>query len=236
MKKEQGITLISLVVTIIVLIILAGVSINLILGQDGIINKAKEAKQNMEYAQIEEQEQLNTLYDQMSGEGSGGLSYDAMAKLVEFKREIASAITDMGVETAANADATTMASNIKSILNNTNASLINYDNTESGLEADNVQSAIDELDNSLNSLLITKQIIAPEITIEINKSISTQSVDATLDGYKLIGVIGFNLVSGWLDPIQIRVSENFIQYSLANRNTVSAITTSPIFYGLYIKN
>ena len=50
MKRDQGITLISLVVTIIILIILAGVSINLILGQNGIINKAKEAKENMEIA------------------------------------------------------------------------------------------------------------------------------------------------------------------------------------------
>ena len=81
MKKEKGITLISLVVTIIVLIILAGVSINLILGQDGIIAKAREAKQNMELAAYEEQEQLNELYSQMLGESSGGFSNDAITKL-----------------------------------------------------------------------------------------------------------------------------------------------------------
>lgn len=44
MKKNEGITLIALVVTIIVLIILAGVSMNLILGDNGIITKAKWAK------------------------------------------------------------------------------------------------------------------------------------------------------------------------------------------------
>lgn len=44
MKKENGITLIALVITIIVLIILAGVSINLVLGDNGIITKAKWAK------------------------------------------------------------------------------------------------------------------------------------------------------------------------------------------------
>lgn len=44
MKKEKGITLIALVITIIVLIILAGVSINLVLGDNGIITKAKWAK------------------------------------------------------------------------------------------------------------------------------------------------------------------------------------------------
>lgn len=43
-KMEKGITLVALVVTIIVLIILAGISINLILGDNGIITKAQEAR------------------------------------------------------------------------------------------------------------------------------------------------------------------------------------------------
>ena len=43
-KKEKGITLIALVITIIILIILAGISINLLLGKYGIINKAKTAQ------------------------------------------------------------------------------------------------------------------------------------------------------------------------------------------------
>ena len=44
LKQSKGITLISLVVTIIILVILAGVTISLILGNDGIVEKAKEAK------------------------------------------------------------------------------------------------------------------------------------------------------------------------------------------------
>ena len=43
MRKNKGITLVALVVTIVVLLILAGVSINLVLGNNGIITKAKEA-------------------------------------------------------------------------------------------------------------------------------------------------------------------------------------------------
>ena len=57
-KTEKGITLIALVVTIIVLIILAGISINLILGENGIITKAQEAKQAQEKAEIIENLQL----------------------------------------------------------------------------------------------------------------------------------------------------------------------------------
>lgn len=41
LKNQGGITLISLVVTIIILIVLAGISINLLLGENGIINRAK---------------------------------------------------------------------------------------------------------------------------------------------------------------------------------------------------
>ena len=47
-RNEKGITLVALVVTIIVLIILAGVSINLLVGQDGLISRAKLAKEQYE--------------------------------------------------------------------------------------------------------------------------------------------------------------------------------------------
>ena len=43
-KKNKGITLIALVVTIIVLLILAGISITMLTGQNGILNRAGEAK------------------------------------------------------------------------------------------------------------------------------------------------------------------------------------------------
>ena len=49
-KQEKGITLIALVVTIVVLLILAGVSINAVFGQDGIIEKAKDAQNKMDQA------------------------------------------------------------------------------------------------------------------------------------------------------------------------------------------
>ena len=58
MIKDKGITLISLVVTIIILIILAGVSINLLMSENGIINKAKEAKEKYELEKIREEIEL----------------------------------------------------------------------------------------------------------------------------------------------------------------------------------
>ena len=69
MKKEQGITMVTLVVTIIILIILAGVSINTLIGDNGIIRKTKQARENIIYAGEEEQKQLNQLFWEMEQEG-----------------------------------------------------------------------------------------------------------------------------------------------------------------------
>lgn len=57
-KREKGITLIALVVTIIVLIILAGISINLVLGENGIITKAQQAKGQYEISEIKEKVEM----------------------------------------------------------------------------------------------------------------------------------------------------------------------------------
>ena len=54
MKKENGITLIALVITIIVLLILAGVSIAMLTGDNGILNKATDASQITLAAEAEE--------------------------------------------------------------------------------------------------------------------------------------------------------------------------------------
>lgn len=67
-KKQKGITLISLVVTIIILIILGGVSINLLLGNSGIISKAKEAEKQYKIANLKEQISFYILDLQMQNE------------------------------------------------------------------------------------------------------------------------------------------------------------------------
>ena len=70
MKEEKAITLVTLAVTIIVLIILAGVSITSLVGDNGIITKAKQARENITYAGQEEQEQLNQLFWELEQNGS----------------------------------------------------------------------------------------------------------------------------------------------------------------------
>ena len=118
MKNQKGITLVVLVVTIVVLIILTGISINLVLGDNGIITIAKKARENTELAKIEEEKELNELYAQLeTGENSSdGTIYDSVAKLTEFKRKIAQGITNEGVSTSEDATAEIMVENIGKIL------------------------------------------------------------------------------------------------------------------------
>ena len=74
LKEKNGITLIALVVTIIVLLILAGISINMLIGQNGILNRAGEAKSNtedssdLEYLQVKAYEAITNYYASSSDE------------------------------------------------------------------------------------------------------------------------------------------------------------------------
>jgi len=65
MKNNKGITLVALVVTIVVLLILAGVSINLVLGNNGIIAKAKDAETKSAEASQNDLKGMNDLEDEM---------------------------------------------------------------------------------------------------------------------------------------------------------------------------
>ena len=61
MRKEKGITLIALVVTIIVLITLASVSIGALTGDNGIINQSKQAKEETEIAEEKEAVEISAV-------------------------------------------------------------------------------------------------------------------------------------------------------------------------------
>ena len=62
-NKQSGITLVALVVTIVVLLILAGISIRLVLDNNGIINKAGEGKEKYGQAKENEQTDLDNALD-----------------------------------------------------------------------------------------------------------------------------------------------------------------------------
>ena len=64
-SNNTGITLVALVITIIVLIILAGVSISILLGDNGLIQKAKQAAEKTDKAAQKEQQDLQILLNEL---------------------------------------------------------------------------------------------------------------------------------------------------------------------------
>ena len=72
-KKERGITLIALVITIIVLLILAGVSIAMLTGQNGILTQAQKAKSETENAAKNEAAILDEYNKYLNNAVGGGI-------------------------------------------------------------------------------------------------------------------------------------------------------------------
>ena len=66
LKGQKGITLVALVITIIVLIILAGVSIALVLGDNGLATTAKQGAANYVAAANEEKAVIDNLLEQVN--------------------------------------------------------------------------------------------------------------------------------------------------------------------------
>ena len=78
-KETKGITLIALVITIIVLLILAGVSIAMLTGENGILNQANKAKTETDYKGAEEKVKLAIM---------GARADDGQMTVEELEREI----------------------------------------------------------------------------------------------------------------------------------------------------
>lgn len=77
---ESGITLIALVVTIVVLLILAGVSINALFGDSGIIQKAQDAQNKMDQATQNDLDALNGLNELIDSKTNGTTGEDTTLK------------------------------------------------------------------------------------------------------------------------------------------------------------
>lgn len=93
--REKGITLIALIVTIIILMILAGVVVATITGNNGILNKAKFAKNKYQNSENEENNRVNsyeneidkTLIDVVSSRNSD-FFYGKNNKIFKIKKSI----------------------------------------------------------------------------------------------------------------------------------------------------
>ena len=97
--REKGITLIALVITIIVLLILAGVSISMLTGDNGILTQAQNAKEETEKASLIEQIQMDILEKQTEN-SSGDLTKTNLKEILDkyfedVPKELPDDLTDL---------------------------------------------------------------------------------------------------------------------------------------------
>ena len=93
LKGNKGITLIALVVTIVILLILSGITIGTLMGDGGIIEKAKEAKKTTIVSVIKEKIDIDKLSKSL-GKEDGMITED---ELKSAETEIQK-ITDKNIE------------------------------------------------------------------------------------------------------------------------------------------
>ena len=80
-KKEKGITLIALVVTIIVLLILVGISVNMLTGQNGILVRSAEAKEQTKITNAKEEIEMASM--EVMSEEEGNVPMDSLKEKLE---------------------------------------------------------------------------------------------------------------------------------------------------------
>ena len=77
--KQNGITLVALVVTIVILIILAVISINIVFNEGGIVNQAEQAKEHQTNAEAQDYERMeimdNAIKEYLTGKGTNNKEY-----------------------------------------------------------------------------------------------------------------------------------------------------------------
>lgn len=119
LRNQKGITLVALVITIIVLLILAGVTISMVLGQNGILNQANKAKSENQVATVEEQVQMAVfaqtsqfLQDNVLAEGDTGaeaLVDDIVAAVSDTSSQLNTSLPDGYSVSSASKEGTTVA-------------------------------------------------------------------------------------------------------------------------------
>ena len=89
LREKRGITLIALVVTIVVLLILAGITISLVFSENGVIGKAKEAKEETRGAAVEEAKNMWELDKSLTKYvGGSSQSLDELLDSLEEQKQI----------------------------------------------------------------------------------------------------------------------------------------------------
>ena len=189
-KSQKGITLIALVITIIVLLILAGVTINMVLGDDGIIGQAQRASEAQKNADEKEKYEINNAYKEilrteknLSGIGAASEDSEEVTMIVKT------------------ADSEGNVTEEKS-KNNFYDSLVVY----KALDSVKYNGNIEEAKANANIIKLNKRTYTNESITSIGAS---QSLVIDLNGYELIYTGTYEFVTSILGELYIiDTSEN----------------------------
>lgn len=177
MKNEKAITLVSLVVTIIVLIILAGISINLVLGDNGIVTRAKEAKKEQIIAEVKEKMAMEIAEIEM----------DAIEKNEEIKQEQLEEIIAKYGELQEDKDTIILKENNYTIkLSEINTSKTTTGGTGSNAENEAKIAALEQQVKELNAEIERLKALPQNSTIYQVSSGIVNIYDASSDGVILL--------------------------------------------------
>ena len=176
-KNSKGITLVALVITIVILLILAGISIQTIT-QTNLFAKAERAKSEMEEAQKEENETLSSYMDQMNEYLPETLSYKVSKGEVEIGAYVKYTPDTV---TSDDEEYKTLMKNLATYSGNTNKS----ENTEEKInqETDVKWRVLDVKDGQVRLISATA---VPENAEERDAYIYLENYDGYNNGVKLI--------------------------------------------------
>ena len=206
--RENGITLIALVVTIVVLLILAGVSVNALFGNSGIIEKAKEAQNAMNKAKENDEKGINELTNwldnQVNGTTGGTTGGDDTSTTPKISTLVGKVVDKNTKAEDAYGNKITIPKGFKVVAHGTAAGSATY--TYSGDNIPAVQDGI-VIENGTDG---NQFVWVPVGTIK-NKNNTTNTI--TLGRYS-----SFTATNGVYTPAQVASVENCTQEVTINTN------------------
>ena len=233
LKKKNGITLIALVITIIVMLILAGVTISVLIGQGNIIENSKNAVGKYNNRVIEEQEILNEVIEYINNSGSieeTGISISVVADTTEVTKKVI--VTVVGyAEEGIKRFTSTMGDN-KTYVEGTKEIVETCEITENGVYVFTIE---DNKGKTANKGILIENIIEGTIQISVDKTTPTmENVKVTVTwpsgsetGVKEISKNGgttWQTVTG--ETSTFEVSENCTIKARVRNNGEEVITAS----------
>lgn len=205
-KQEQGITLIALVVTIIVLLILAGVTISAVMGENGLFQKASAARDINERENIKEDVTLAWGSIQMEGLPNNTSLADKAAQLeTELKKKDASATVTVSTEDANVLEVSYKGYSINLNASNDTVTYIAKNGTSGGNNNNNNEN--NNNNNNNNNTVPDPGIYnmsTGEKIAAINTSATKDSTDDSGDVYNLSNGLSYVIkeTNGWITTYQ----------------------------------